>query len=503
MNMSTGEPIKVLIIDDQLASRTLAKKMISQIFERLSAEKIIFQEAATINAGFSHLKAEPFHIILLDKDLGTDDTGNQVKGNDHIAELLAIRPLAKLLVMTADHSPTEIGQAIKNGASDYLFKGTAPGETEYREAVLGRALQQAKDDLETATKRLNPIDTSLYGEFIASSPAMLRLKQLCEAYAESNRPLLILGATGLGKGAVARLLNGLRGKHVGQKNRLFLNINIGALSEDTAQSEIFGHAPNSFTGAGNKVKHGFLDIGSEGDIFLDEIGDASQEIQLKLLKVIEERKYSRLGDSAVLHTNARFIFATNRNLSELVKKGKFRADLLARISTLEIQMPPLEERKEDLPEIIKFLIDRANSEHKDRKLLYGSFPKELVSYLCRDNIDGNIRGIENDIIRLALGCPKQKNGFVDITKWQVVLQDKSTSPTSETILTIEGLRNTPTHFLKDGFPGLKKTRDILERRILEEALSASSSLNDVAKKLKISAPAVHQKLRLARLKIKK
>lgn len=501
--MTELDAVKVLIIDDQQASCLLAKKMISQIFEQLDLGTILFKEAHTIFAGINSLQAEAFHLIILDKDLGQDELGKAIKGTDYITDLLAIRPLAKLLVMTADKSPTDIGRAIKSGATDYLFKGTNEEDVEYREAILARALKQAKDDLELATKKLNPVDTSLYGEFVASSPAMFRLKQTCEAYAESNRPILLLGDTGLGKGAAARLLHGLRAKYLGQKNRLFLNINIGALSEEIAQSEIFGHSPNSFTGAGSKVKHGFLEIGSDGDIFLDEIGDASPEIQLKLLKVIEERKYSRLGDTAVLHTNARFIFATNKNLNELVKRGKFRADLLARISTLEIQMPPLEERKEDLPEIVKFLIERANVEHRDRKLLYASFPKELINHLCRNNIEGNIRGIENEIIRLALGSPKQKNGFVDVSEWQRVLQPKTNYKNSDMVLTLESLKKMPTHFLKDGFPGLKKIRNILERRLLEEALEGSTSLNDVAKKLKITAPAVHQKLQVARLKIKK
>ncbi len=503
--MINKHTVKILIIDDEQSSRIAATMILDNIFRKLSSTydySVI--EASSLNMGIEKLQTEAFHIIILDKDLGEDTQGNAIKGTNHIKQLLSLRPLAQLLVMTADPSPVEIGQAIKDGAADYLFKGHEPRISEYREAIILRSLQKAIDDLDEATSKLRPVDTSLYGEFVASSPAMLKLKQTCEAYAESNRPVLILGATGLGKGAAARFLNKARGKYLNQNKRLFLNINIGGISEETAQSEIFGHMPNSFTGAGNRVKQGFLELGTDGDIFLDEIGDASPEIQLKLLKVIEERKFTRLGGSEELKTNARFIFATNKDLASLVKQGKFRADLLARISTLEIEMPALEQRKEDLPLLIKYLIERINVENTERKLLFNSFSEPLVEYLSRDNIEGNIRGIENALVRLALGCPKSKTGYVDTDYWEDVLMPRKVTPKKNTIvLTVDLLKNAPTALLGKDFPGLKKVRDILERRLLEEALPHSGSLSEVAKKLKITTPAVHQKLRVAKMKIQK
>lgn len=499
-----NEKVKILIIDDQAASRIVARRMLEEIFSKISSESLYLQEASHLNEGIQKLQEEAFHIIILDKDLGTDGQGVQINGTDHIRELLSIRPLAQLLMMTADHSPKDIAKAIKAGAADYLFKGGKEGEAEYREAVVSRTLERAKSELAEATRELRPVDTSLYGEFVAVSSAMRKLKQTCEAYAESNRPVLLLGATGLGKGAVARLLNKQRAKYLGQKDRLFVDRNIGSLPEETAQSEIFGHEPFAFTGAGNRVKQGFLELCSEGDLFLDEIGDASPEIQLKLLKVIEERKFTRLGGNKELLTGARFIFATNKNLVELVSQGKFRADLLARISTLEIQIPSLEDRKEDLPEIIKYLVERANAEHKDRKLLFKSFPKELIAHLCRDDIEGNIRGIENEVIRLALGSPTQKSGFVAVSNWQSILvPSKKVRAKAGINLNMEALKTMPTSFLHSDFPGLKKAREIFERRVLEEALEGSNSLSDVAKKLKVTVPAVHQKLAVAKLRIKK
>ena len=377
--------------------------MLESIFKNTSSTYILkISEADSIEIGIETLQEEPYHIVILDKDLGTEASGKLIKGTHYIKQLTAIRPLTQILVMTADPSPLEIGQAIKDGAANYLFKGHDSSIVEYREAIILRSLQRALADLEDATRKLNPVDTSLYGEFVARSAVMQKLKIRCEAYGESNRPVLILGDTGLGKGAAARLLNKSRKKYLNQKQRLFLNINIGSMPGDTAQSEIFGHEANSFTGAGNRSKQGILEICEGGDIFLDEVGDASPEIQLKLLKVIEERKFTRLGGSHELTTDARFIFATNKDLSKLVSQGKFRADLLARISTLEIHMPPLEDRKEDLPELIKYLIERVNSETKDRRLLFHTFPKELVNFLCRDNIKGNIRGIENALVRLSV-----------------------------------------------------------------------------------------------------
>ncbi|MGZ3772724.1 MAG: sigma-54-dependent transcriptional regulator [Bdellovibrio sp.] len=501
--MKDNQNVKVLIIDDQAASRLIAQMMLEKLFDKISSGKLYVQEAATLNQGLQTLQDENFHIVLLDKDLGKDHDGNEIKGTDHIQDILSIRPLTQVLVMTADSDPKEIAQAIRAGAADYLFKGNDIGMAEYREAVVLKNLDRAKKELEEATKNLHPIDTSLYGEFISVSPIMQRLQRQVEAYAESQRPVLILGDTGLGKGAVARLLNKYRAKYLGQKERLFLNLNVGSLSDEMAQSELFGHEANAFTGAARKTKLGFLEIGSDGDIFLDEIGDASPSIQLKLLKVLEEKEYMRLGGTRTLKTNARFIFATNKDLNELVKKGKFRQDLLARIS-LTVDMPKLEDRKEDLPDLIKLAIERVNDENKFRKLSYATFPKDLIEYLCRDNIEGNIRGIENDILRLSLGGIKQKNGFVDVSQWRNILTVKASSKTrTDNAINFEILQQNPTNFLSGNFPGLKKTREVLERKILEEASRKYSSLAEIAKALKITKPAVHQKLKVEKIKIKK
>lgn len=501
--MEDSRIVKILVIDDQAASRLVVRMMVEKLFKKLANEQVYLQEAATLKQGLRLLQEENYHIVILDKDLGPGDEGKDIKGTEHIPEILSLRPLTQVVVMTADPSPLEIATAIRAGAADYLFKGNENGMSEHREAVLIKCLARARSEIKEATRKATPIDTSLYGEFISTSSVMQRLQRQAEAYAESQRPVLILGATGLGKGAVARLLNRYRTKYLGQKERLFLNLNIASLSDETAQSELFGHEPYAFTGAGNKVKLGFLEVSGNGDIFLDEIGDASPAIQLKLLKVLEEREYTRLGGTKSLKTNARFIFATNKDLGELVKKGKFRQDLLARIS-LTIEMPKLEERKEDLPDIIKLIIARINTEHKDRKLSFASFPKELREYLCRDNIEGNIRGIENDLLRLSLGGTKQGNGFVDIGSWQNLLGTKAPSRArGEIIINHETLLKSPTDFLSTGFPGLKKTRSLLERRILEEATTKFSSLDQVAKALKITKPAVHQKLKVERLKLRK
>lgn len=501
--MEESRIVKILVIDDQAASRLVARMMIEKFFSKLSSEKVYLQEAATLEHGLRLLQEENFHIVVLDKDLGLDSEHKEIKGTEHIPEILSLRPLTQVVVMTADPSPLEIAAAIRVGAADYLFKGNDKGMAEHREAVLLKCLARARSEIEEATKKLVPVNTSLYGEFISLSPIMQRLQRQAEAYAESQRPVLILGDTGLGKGAVARLLNKYRTKYLGQKERLFLNLNIASLSDETAQSELFGHEAHAFTGASNKVKLGFLEVCGDGDIFLDEIGDASPAIQLKLLKVLEEREYTRLGGTKSLKTTARFIFATNKDLGELVKQGKFRQDLLARIS-LTIEMPKLEERKEDLPDIIKLIIARINTENKERRLSYASFSKELIEHLCRDNIEGNIRGIENDLLRLSLGGFKQRNGFVDVSAWRNILNPKGSARIkSEVHLSHETLEKSPTEFLTGGFPGLKKTRSLLERRILEEAAAKFSSLDEVAKALKITKPAVHQKLKVEKIKLRK
>ena len=487
------DSVRILIIDDDKASQITARINIQNLFATLKGDELVIKDATSIEAGLRQLSEEPFHIVFLDKDLGKTPHGKPISGIDFIEDILALQPFTQILMLTGDQSYREITKAMKAGAADYLLKSNEPGLSEYRDMVIHQSVKRAKEELETILKEKSKT-TGLYSNFVANSPSMQRFDHKIEAMAESPRSVLLLGATGLGKGATARRINELRRKFVAQNKRPFVNVNIGILSDELAQSELFGHEANSFTGAGNRPKAGLIDAAQYGDIFLDEIGDASPEMQLKLLKVVEEGFYKRVGGRVEIKSNARFIFATNKNLKALVEAGKFRADLYHRISAFEIEVPTLEERKSDLEEIIKGILRAVIKDLPHKKVAYEDFPDDLIQYLTRDNIPGNIRGIENDILRLVTLSAKDQSGLLNLKEWRMTLgidfKHQRKAKNLETI-DLAILRNFDTNFLTEDFPGIREVQDLLERKILHEAKAKRLSLSETARLMKISKSALH------------
>ncbi len=326
--------------------------------------------------------------------------------------------------------------------------------------------------------------------------------QKLKAVAESSWPLLFLGESGLGKGSAARRVNEYRRSLYKNSERPFININIGTLNDELAQSELFGHEPNAFTGASNKTKPGLLDAASGGDIFLDEIGDASPEMQLKLLKVVEERSYTRVGGRRAIATDARFIFATNKDLKDMVDKGLFRADLYMRISAFELQIPKLTDRKEDLPEIIKHMIKRALKDMPNKRIHFEQFPDDLIDYLTRDHIQGNIRGIENDIVRLITYTQPDTTGQLHLKDWKTILGvepriiRRRVPLIINDILDLTTFRCVDTNLLTESSVGLRELRELLEKKIVEEAMKKNNhNLRLAALNLKIAPSHLHSKMK--------
>ncbi len=329
--------VSVLIVDDMELSSDAAKHLCKNNFKSIESVDLNIDTAASIFDALDILRSKSYHVILLDRHLGEDDNGDIIDSLDYLLEIKAIQPLAEVVILTSNDDPLEIAQAMSSGASNYLLKDNSDESIAYKNKIISQSLSAAKLRLQRARdeKTTRYLDT----EYICNSPAMIAMNMKLEALAESNRPVLLIGETGLGKGATARKISEYRANFLNSKTkRPFLNINFSSLNNETALSELFGHEPNSFTGAGPRVKLGFFELANGGDLFLDEIGDASLDIQKKILKVIEEREFQRVGGQKTLNTTARVIFATNRNLKEMVKEGSFRADLYARISTFEIML---------------------------------------------------------------------------------------------------------------------------------------------------------------------
>jgi two-component system response regulator HydG len=489
-------PVSVLVIDDNDAWRESVVGLCKSISQGLGEEPNVVQ-AGSAEEGLLALTRQEFQVVLLDKEL-IDINGNNTDGIELIPEVLRIQPHVQLLMFTGEDDPRQIVKALHLGAAGYLLKKGEEGYEEYRRVQLKLAFTRAKIAIDkerlSRTRDLGPI------EFVARSPAMKLLSFQLEALADFPRPVLFTGATGLGKGAAARQLHNLRAKNKKQTNRPFFNLNIANLSGDMALSELFGHEPNSFTGAGSKVKQGYFELANNGDIFLDEIGEASPELQARLLKVIEERQFQRVGGNRTLTTNAGMIFATNRDLKKMVSDGKFREDLYMRISALTVVLPSLEDRKEDIPDLIRVFLSRFNRERSGEPIVFEELPTDLVDHLMRDGVPGNIRGLENDLQRAIVFCPKDNKGRPLLTAWKTALgMGKRYSPSIQqpsTTMTLDQFLSIQTDFLRPGFKGIQQIRELIEDKVLEEAERKFSTNLARAEALQLDPAAASRKFAL-------
>lgn len=498
--MSDQNPVCILIIDDQRADRMANKIECEKVF-RTHAGGLTIDEAVGIEEAIQKMASRIYQIILLDKDLGVDSSGEPISGIDHIRLLQEIQPVSQIIMLTASEKPHEISRALRNGAYDYIVKGADEERAAQREASLRRAYQSSMDGIDLTVSRQTFGREGIYAEFICKSPLMIRFDQKIKAVADSQHPALLLGPSGIGKGAIARRINDYRSKNV-PGHRPFVNINIGAMLDSLAQSELFGQDPYSFTGAGSKTKTGLMDVAKNGDIFLDEVGDASPEMQLRLLKVVEEKEYIRVGGRQPIKTNARFIFATNKDIKELVAQGKFREDLYMRIAALELEVPSLEDRKEDLPEIIESICTRIRAAKPEKKIFFKDFPEDFAKYLMRDGIPGNIRGIQNIVERFVTFTTFDKQGFPDYRAWKVVIgvSENPRRKARDTKLKLSEFQNIETDFLGDGFPGYKNAQQMFDRKLIEEAVSKYRNLTVAAKHLKVSKGTLSLKMKSMNIK---
>lgn len=485
-NSDRSFAVGVLVIDDNDGWRESAEIFCLEVFRDIGQE-LNFVKTSTIEDGLNALGSQQFHVVLLDREL-VGPTGESRDGVDFIPEILRIQPHVQVLMFTGSQDVPTVVKALQLGASGYLMKEASEEMVEYRRQQLRLAFKRAESAINFERLSRNTNESS--DDFVANSPAMKRLSLQLAALAEVSKPVLFVGPTGLGKGAASKRLHLLRGKFLKQPSRPFFNINIAVLSKELAISELFGHEPNSFTGAGNKVKQGYFELSNGGDIFLDEIGEASLELQSRLLKVIEEREFQRMGGSRTLKTNARVIFATNRDLKQMVLEGTFREDLYMRISMFTIELPGLDERKEDIPELIQVFLNRMNKERSGAPISILDLPNDFIEHLRRDGIPGNIRGLENDLSRLIVFSPKGRFGKPNFNLWKNTLGiSKKYSPTVHATrgsITFEQFMNLPTDLIRPEFGGLQAAKELLEQKLLVEAERKFTKLTARAEALKIN-----------------
>lgn len=267
---------------------------------------------------------------------------------------------------------------------------------------LSSALQQAQLFNEANAQPPSKRSPELFRSLVGNSRSIRQVRKLIEQVAESDATVLILGESGTGKEVVARNLH----YHSSRRNKPFVPINCGAIPAELLESELFGHEKGAFTGAITS-RQGRFELAEAGSLFLDEIGDMSLHMQVKLLRVLQERVFERVGSNKAIHADVRIIAATHRNLEERIGEGQFREDLYYRLNVFPIEMPPLRERREDIPLLVTELITRLEHEKRGSVRLT---PQAVVS-LCDYHWPGNVRELANLIERLVIMFPF---GLVDV-----------------------------------------------------------------------------------------
>ena len=293
-------------------------------------------------------------------------------------------------------------EAIKKGAFDYIAK---PPELNRLLITLRNALD--KSQLMTETKALKKVVKRQY-QMIGSSKPMMEIHDMIEKVAPTTARVLIEGENGTGKELVARQLHELSNRSYAP----FIEVNCAAIPSELIESQLFGHEKGSFTSA-IKMKKGDFELANNGTLFLDEIGDMSLSAQAKVLRALQENKITRVGGESEINVNVRIIAATNKNLKEEIQKGNFREDLYHRLSVIIINVPPLRDRLDDIPELIEYFVENIASEMGKAA---PTFTKDAIEELQKYRWTGNIRELHNVIERLVILCGNKIDGE-DIRKY--------------------------------------------------------------------------------------
>jgi two-component system response regulator HydG len=372
---------QILVVDDDKTMRDACHQI-------LTRQGFQVEEAPSARQGLGLLERSSFDVILLDlvmPDLDGLETLKKIKSVDNDCEVIIITGYGSI--------PTAV-EAMKAGAFHFLSKPFAPDDLR---TVITRALEKRRLNLENLYLRQELTSKDGRRTVVFQSEAMDRIMEMATRVAGTDSTVLITGESGTGKSIIASQIHRLSAR----AKRPFITVDCGTLVETLFESELFGHVKGAFTGAdANKV--GKFEMAQHGTLFFDEISNISLEVQAKLLRAVEERKVSKVGSHRVITVDVRLIAATNRDLTEAIKEGSFRGDLFYRLNVVSLHIPPLRERKEDIPLLINHFLEKYNSRiHKQSNQIKGVSPEALEVILHHD-WPGNVRELENTVERLVV-----------------------------------------------------------------------------------------------------
>lgn len=373
--------------------------------------------------GVSRLREDRFDLVIADLNMP------EMSGIDVLREIRTFKQDQDLIVMTAYASVDTAIEAMKEGASDYITK---PFKVDEIKLVIGKIIDRKQLIRENKNLKEQLRDESPFDRFIGLSEPALKLKRLAQRIAESDSTTLLLGESGTGKDLIAKAIH----KHSPRSGGPFVTINCAAIPENLLESELFGHTKGAFTGA-IREKEGLFQAADKGTFFLDEIGNTSLAIQVKLLRALEDRMITPVGGTKPIEVDVRLIAATNADLEQEVQSGAFRADLYYRLNVIPLNIPPLRERQDDIPLLVEYFVARLCGKINTPVKVVS---EEAMKLLSEFSWPGNVRELENTLERAVLLNRTDTIGLADLSerlnraaKVSVVQEEQPETPTLQSI----------------------------------------------------------------------
>jgi len=451
------EKSTILVVDDDRAHRTMLNTLIGGWGYAVS-------QADDGSSAIEKVKESSFDLILMDVRMV------KVSGLEALEIIKAYNPAIPVIIMTAYSSVETAVEALKQGAHDYLTK---PLDFEKLRLTIDRAMEHTRLKEENRQLRETLGQQFDSRNIIGKSPAMLKLLETVSQVAPSEATVLISGESGTGKELIAGAIH----FNSQRKNGPFVKINCAAITETLLESELFGHEKGAFTGA-DRRKDGRFSQAHGGTLFLDEVSEMSLMMQVKLLRALQEREFNRVGGEATIQVDVRVIAATNKNLVDQINMGAFREDLYYRLNVVELQVPPLSERKEDIPLLTRHFLEIFAA--KNRKEIKGFTPKAMENLINYD-WPGNVRELMNAVERAVVLA---RSSYLDESDFPFMKNFLEECDPKD-------LNASDAGFLEGDAP----LEEIEKKAILNTLEAANGNKSEAARRLGITRKTLHKKLK--------
>ncbi len=425
---------RILVVDDEQSIREYLEVL-------LSRSGHVVELADSVEAARALLASRSYDLAISDFRIGRES------GIDVLKAARALSPPPEVIIITAYGTPASAVQAMRQGAYDYISK---PFDNDELVLLVDRALEKSRLTEENRQLRATLLPRAEY--FVGTSPAMRQVWTMVDKVAQARSTVLITGESGTGKEVVARAIHARSARATSP----FVPVNCGALAEGVLESELFGHVRGAFTGA-NSDRTGILVSAGDGTVLLDEVGELPPSTQVKLLRVLQERRVKPVGSSREVPFEARVLAATNRRLDEEVKAGRFREDLLFRLNVINIELPPLRARRDEIRTLATYFLGRV-AEELGRPGLH--FSEDTLKLLEGYSFTGNVRQLQNIVERAATLADAEELGPDSLPP--------GVRGTSESLASTDVK-------IGEGF-SLERHLDEIERRFLQESLKQSGGV---------------------------